>query len=50
MFLASGRGRGPENNAAYALLFSRSSSVNDMGSLGVFIASEVADACALGYL
>ena len=33
MFFAGGRGRGPENEAAYALLFSKSSSVNDMGSL-----------------
>jgi hypothetical protein len=33
MFFAGGRGRGPENEAAYALLFSRSSSVNDMVSL-----------------
>ena len=33
MFFAGGSGRGPENVAAYALLFSRSSSVNDMGSL-----------------
>jgi hypothetical protein len=30
MFLAGGSGRGPENEAAYALLFSRSSSVNDI--------------------
>jgi hypothetical protein len=36
MFFAGGRGRGPENEAAYALLFSRSSSVNDMVSLGSF--------------
>jgi len=30
MFLAGGNGNGPENEAAYALLFSRSSSVNDI--------------------
>jgi hypothetical protein len=36
MFFAGGRGRGPENEAAYALLFSRSSSVNDKGFLCCF--------------
>jgi hypothetical protein len=45
MFFAGGRGRGPENEAAYALLFSRSSSVNDMVSLGCWSrASAVAGA------
>jgi len=44
MFFAGGRGRGPENEAAYALLFSRSSSVNDMVSLGsCFRPSALAD-------
>jgi hypothetical protein len=48
MFFAGGRGRGPENEAAYALLFYRSSSVNDIGSLGCcFYASAVADAYRL---
>jgi hypothetical protein len=48
MFFAGGRGRGPENEAAYALLFSRSSSVNDMDSLGsCFRASALADAYCL---
>jgi len=44
MFFAGGRGRGPENEAAYALLFFRSLSVNDMGSLDCLSrASAVAD-------
>jgi hypothetical protein len=48
MFFAGGRGRGPENEAAYALLFSRSSSVNDMVSLGsCFIPSALADGYCL---
>jgi hypothetical protein len=48
MFFAGGRGRGPENEAAYALLFSRSSSVNDIGSLSCYFrASALADADSL---
>ena len=51
MFFAGGRGRGPENEAAYALLFSRSSSVNDMGSLdSCFRATAITDTYWLGCL